>query len=392
MGRLIKHLTDLTVNRPDPIVDNIPVLEYSQNIDPQYAVEALLEGNYVLVADRFSSGIAILDALKKHLSKQFKNESFQAQRSYRNTLRKVSQLLLIEISGHKLHVRKAPEIGWIKILYPELPDFFLPFTDAQGLNSSWQWYEKGIRIPGLKQTLHPFYGTYFPTRFEHIELFVRYLKAYNGKKDRAFDIGIGSGILSKLFHQFDFKEVNASDINPNALIGSLYSNPLNINNEQTKSRKTENHKSSANISAPLREVKQPIEKRTNLYFGDLFAGSGIKSDVVVFNPPWIPLPKEVSGIDLAIYYDDELFPRFFEEASKHLNPCGHLVILFSNLAGLMDPHFIHPVEAELEHWQRFTLVQKTTKKVAAASSKTKRKALWRDHELVECWVLKSSMS
>lgn len=361
MGRLIEHSSDLTINRPEPLVDDIPVLEYAKNIDPKYAVEALLEGNHVLIADQFSSGTAVLEALKKTLSKNLKEDSFQAQRNYRDTFRKAARLLLIEISDHKLHVRKAPEIGWIKILYPELPDFFLPFTDIQGLNSSWQWYEKGIRIPGLKQMLHPFYGTYFPTRFEHIELFVNYLKHYSGKKDRAFDVGIGSGVLSKLLQQFGFKEINASDINPNALIGTLYENQ----NEEN-----------------------PTHSSINLYFGDLFAGSGIKSDVIAFNPPWIPLPKEVSGIDLAIYYDKDLFPRFFEEAHKHLNPEGQIVILFSNLAGLMDPKFVHPVEAELKHQKRFTLLEKTTKKVAAASSKTKRNAVWRDLEFVECWVLK----
>lgn len=366
MGRLIQNSSDLTVNRPKPITDNIPVLEYSKNIDPKYAVEALLEGNYVLIADQFSSGIAVLEALKKQLSKKSKSESFQAQRAYRDTFRKATQLLLIEISDHKLHVRKAPEIGWFNILYPELQDFFLPFTDVQGLNSSWQWYVKGIRIPGLKQTLHPFYGTYFPTRFEHIELFVSYLKSYDGKKNRAFDIGIGSGILSNLFHQFDFKEVNASDINPNAITGMLY-----------QKEKNHSHSHSNSHSNSL-----------NLYFGDLFAGSEIKSDVVVFNPPWIPLPKEVSGIDLAIYYDSELFPRFFEEAHKHLNAEGQLVILFSNLAGLMDPNFVHPIETELKQHNRFTLVKKTTKKVEAASAKTKRKAVWREKEFVECWVLR----
>ncbi|MNX95183.1 hypothetical protein D3C86_1274470 [compost metagenome] len=54
----------------------------------------------------------------------------------------------------------------------------------------------------------------------------------------------------------------------------------------------------------------------------------------------------------------------------------------------MDPNFKHPVETELKTGKRFQLVQKTTKKVAAASSKTKRKAVWRDQELVECWVLR----
>lgn len=355
-GKPVLHSNDLTLNRPEPITEPISVLEYSKNIDPKYAVEALLEGNYVLVADQFSSGTTVLEALKKQLSKKTDQNSFSSQRNYRENFRNASRFLIVEIFNHQLHLRKSPEIGWLKRLYPEIQEFLLPFTDVQGLNSAWQWYEKGIRIPGLKQTVHPFYGTYFPTRFEHIELFVNYLKNYQGSKESAFDIGIGSGILSKILHQFDFKEINASDINPNALIGML--------EEQTKSG-----------------------QKINLYSGDLFADSGKKSDLIVFNPPWIPLPKEVSGIDLAIYYDKELFPRFFEEAKKHLNPGGQLVLLFSNLAGLMDSQFIHPIEWELKKQKRFSLVQKTTKKVAAASSKTKRKAVWRDKEFVECWVL-----
>ncbi len=354
-GKPVLHSKDLTINRPKPITEPISVLEYSKNIDPKYAVEALLEGTYVLVADQYSSGTTVLEALKKQLSKKTDQNSFSSQRNYRENFRNASQFLVVEIFNHRLHLRKSPEIGWLKRLYPEIQEFLLPFTDVQGLNSAWQWYEKGIRIPGLKQTVHPFYGTYFPTRFEHIELFVNYLKKYQGSKGRAFDIGIGSGILSKLLHQFDFKEINASDINPNALIGMI--------EEQTT---------------------------INVYFGDLFAGSEKKSDLIVFNPPWIPLPKEVSGIDLAIYYDKELFPRFFEEAAKHLNPGGQLVILFSNLARLMDHQFIHPIEWELKKQNRFTIVQKTTKDVGAASTKTKRKAVWRDQEFVECWVLKGN--
>ena len=39
----ILHSKDLTINRPKPLVEDIPVLEYSQQVDPRYAVVALLE-------------------------------------------------------------------------------------------------------------------------------------------------------------------------------------------------------------------------------------------------------------------------------------------------------------------------------------------------------------
>jgi hypothetical protein len=38
----------------------------------------------------------------------------------------------------RLEVRKAPEIGWLKILYPINTEFLISFPKIQGLNSSWQ--------------------------------------------------------------------------------------------------------------------------------------------------------------------------------------------------------------------------------------------------------------
>lgn len=352
----ITNITQLELDRPEPITDELAILEYTKNIDPKNAVEALLNGSYVLVADLYSSGTLVLESLKKQLQKREKSDSFQSQREYRQLFHQATQFLLVEIVNHRIHLRKSPEIGWLNRLYPELDSFLLPFVTIQGMNSSWQWYEKGIQVPGLNETIHPFYGTYFPTRFEHIDLFVDYLKKHPRTEKVAFEVGIGSGVLSKLLHQFGF-EVHASDINPNALIGIM-------------------------------EEEMQSHNRFNLYFGDLFANTELKSDLIVFNPPWVPLPKDVSGIDLAIYYDSELFPRFFEQASKHLNPSGELVLLFSNIASLMIPKFKHPIKEELETQKRFQLVTKTSKKVGASSTKTTRKTLWRDKEFVECWVLK----
>ena len=61
-------------------------------------------------------------------------------------------------------------------------EFYVPFPEVQGMNSSWQWYQKGLEVKTLDLTLHPYYGTYFPTRFDHLKLFDKWLKKYDGPK------------------------------------------------------------------------------------------------------------------------------------------------------------------------------------------------------------------
>ena len=139
--------------------------------------------------DYFSSGLAVLNALKKQVKKKYRGKSFKDQRDFRNAFHEISQRVLFKISKHRLTVEKGPEIGWFKILYPELQEFLLPVSKVQGLNSSWQWYEKGISIPVVNRKIHPWYGTYFPTRFDHLGIFDHWLKHYKGEKKSAIRCG-----------------------------------------------------------------------------------------------------------------------------------------------------------------------------------------------------------
>ena len=350
---------EIPADRPEPIISDIEVLPYNQSMKPKAAVEALADGVFVLIEDSYSNGLTILKALKEYLKKNLPNQSFQEQRDFRSTFRELSHKLLIEVYQHKIAVKKAPKIGWLQILYPEHDEFLLPFPQIQGLNSSWQWYEKGITIPGLKDKIHPFFGTYFPTRFEHLELFANWLKKFNGDKKSAFDIGIGSGVLSYLMVKHGVEKIYGTDSNPNAIIG--ISEHLRLNDPHTN-----------------------IE----LHFGDLFANCNLKTDLIVFNPPWLPASHNSKGMDKAIYYDTDLFPRFFTEAEKHLKPNGRVLLLFSNLAQETKVTGNHPIEDELSDGGRFQKELLLQAKVEQASKKTRRTQDWRATELVELWVLK----
>lgn len=350
---------EIHANCPEPIRANIEVVPYTRKMNPQHAIDALNEGYSVLISDFYSSGLAVLAALKKFLRKQYSDPSFEGQRKFRAAYHDFSQRVVLIVRNQKLVVKKSPEIGWFEKFYPEYTEFLLPFSQVQGLNSSWQWYEKGMSIPGLNNKIHPWYGTYFPTRFDHLTIFDHWLQHYKGEKKSAIDVGAGSGVLSFQLLKYGFEKVFGTDTNPNAIIGLQ---------EDLKSQK--------------------LETKMDLRFGDLFAGLRVKSELIVFNPPWLPATYQPEGIDTAVYFNENLFPRFFEKAAKRLKPGGKLVILFSNLAQITNQSKHHPIEAELAGENRFQKEYLVRKKVKPASKKTKRDQHWRSSEMVELWVLK----
>jgi hypothetical protein len=313
---------DLKVNRPEPIKSGVEIGSFIRETDIQETIDALLSGEYILIEEFYSNGLVLLNELQSYLKKKHPNESFQEQREFRSEYRKLSNLILIQVKEHKLTVKKAPWIGWLEKLYPETNDFLLPFPQIQGLNSAWQWYRNGVIIPVLRNKVHPYYGVYFPTRFEHLRLFDNWLKRYEGPKKSAIDVGI--------------------------------------------------------------ELSRKIE----IVYGHLFGKWEKQTELIVFNPPWLPASHDLDRPDEAIYYNDKLFPDFFEEAKKRLLPEGRIVLLFSNLGQITDVTKEHPIEKELLNGGRFELDKCLKKSVKAASEKTKRNQHWRSTEEVELWVLK----
>ena len=351
-------ITDIKVNRPEPIATGKQLALFNRDTDVKLAIKTLEDGKPILITEFYSNGLLLLKALKMYLKRRLPNKSFQEQRDHRSMYHKLSNLVLIEIVDHKLAVKKSPVIGWLEKLYPETTNFLLPFPKVQGLNSSWQWYKNGVSIPVLRNKIYPFYGTYFPTRFDHLELFDNWLKRYEGPKKSAIDVGFGSGVLSLQMIKYGFQRVFGTDTNPNAIIG---------------------------LTEFMGDTK--LSRKIELDFGPLFGKFEKQTELIVFNPPWLPEPDKLENIDEAIYYNKSLFPDFFEGAKQRLLPEGKLVVLFSNLAQITNVAKEHPIEHELAEGGRFQLENCFKKSVKAASTKTKRDQHWRSNEKVELWVL-----
>jgi methylase of polypeptide subunit release factors len=351
-------ITDSDLNKPEPINSEKDLELFNSESDVKLTIEALEAGKPVLITALYSNGLLLLKALHNHLNKKFANSSFQEQREYRSEYHKLSNLILIEIVENKLEVRKAPYIGWLEKLYPETRNFYLSFPQVQGLNSAWQWYINGISLPVLRNKLHPYYGTYFPTRFDHLILFDQWMRRYEGPKKTAIDVGCGNGVLSFQIIKHGFQKVFGTDTNPNAIFG---------------------------LTEFMKDTK--LSRKIELDFGSLFGKFDKQTELIVFNPPWLPESDNLEGIDDAIYYNKNLFPDFFAGAKQRLLPDGKLVLLFSNLAQITNLTKEHPIEKELAEGGRFQLERSFTKKVKPASNKTKRNSEWRSNEEVELWEL-----
>lgn len=348
--------------RPEPTPESLSAVSIDRSRDWNTSARALVDGEKLLVADLYSTGMNTLSALRRLLEDSHPGgrQDFTSDREFRGDYHRASQNLLAPVVSHRLDLDKAPEIGWFRELYDDTPDFRLPFPQVQGLNSSWQWFQKGIQIPVLERRLFPFYGTYFPTRFAHLELFETWLHQYSGPRRLVCDVGTGCGVLAFQLLQQEFARVIATDSNPNA------------------------------VESVRRELdRQPPTGVLDVREADLFGTHHERPELIVFNPPWLRgVPR--NPIDQAIYYEEPLFERFFESAHSRIAAGGRLVLLFSTLQQTAHASAPHPIQDELDRGGRFSLVDCRRREVQVASTKTKRRKRDPASEFVELWELAPS--
>lgn len=268
----------------------------------------------------------------------------------RQRLRAAGLRLLAPIAEHRLALNGASPIGFLKELYPELSSFYLPLLQVQELHGAFTRYTEGVRLAVLGHAVHPYYGTYAPTRTEHLELFATWLRQYTGPRTRAIDVGTGCGVLALLLARAGFNQVVATDLNPNAV-------------------------ESVRRELPRLPGPPPIEPRRC----DLLGDDRTPTDLIVFNPPWIQ-GKAESLVESALYFEPGLFERFFDQSLAALTPGGRLVLVFSTVLQLVRPDAPHPIAAELARG-RLVEVQRLTRKVKPQADRR------RTREVVEIWEL-----
>ena len=350
--------SEMQIHKPTPIFPGEELIRFDSNTDVRETLYAMKAGKAVLITEYYSNGMLLLKELQKHLKIRLPNKTIKEQHAFRAEYHRLSNLILLKIINQEVVVDKAPKIGWFGKLYADNNDFLLTFSQVQSLNSAWQKYKNGIKVSVLRNKVHPYLGTYFPTRFDHLTLFDNWLKRYEGAKKSAIDVGVGSGVLSFQMVQHGFQKVFATDTNPNAIVG---------------------------LKEFMGDTK--LSRKIELNHGNLFASIKKEVELIVFNSPWLPAISNEENIDEAVYYNKNLFPKFFAEANNRLAEGGKLVVLFSNSAEVKKLTKENPIEKELAKGIRFKLEKCFKKTIKPSIDKSKNNKKVSSAEEVQLWVL-----
>ena len=177
----------------------------------------------------------------------------------------------------------------------------VPLRDLLGVVGAHEWRKKGVELAALDGArIHAHYGVFSPVRGEYLDLVARAPIPAAGMQ-QAWDIGVGTGVLSALLIKRGVKSVIATDMSERALACA-----------------TENLQR-LGYAAKV-EVKR----------ADLFPEG--RSGLIVCNPPWLP-GKAASLLDQAIYDEDSRMLRgFLQGLAAHLQPGGEGWLILSDLA------------------------------------------------------------
>lgn len=321
--------------------------------DPVDAAQRLLDGETLWIRDHFRTGLDVIGALVR-AHRPPDDAPHDAKQAWRTLYREVAWRLLAPVEDGRVALRGGPVVGFLPELYPDGGRFWLPFPEIRDLQRAWALYDRGVPMAVLGHPLHPFYGTYLPKRTLHLELFATWLSRWQGPRDRALDVGTGSGVLALMLARTGFAEVVATDSNPNA------------------------------CESVRREIaRRPEPPPVRVHQTDLLDGVDGPADLVVFNPPWTPGPVDTL-LDRALNYEGDLFPRFFDHVDRVLSPEGRLVLVFSDVLRLVRPDDPHPVDAELAAG-RFRLVERMTRRVKPKPGPDGRRRTTK--ERVEVWEI-----
>ncbi|CAE7604747.1 METTL21C [Symbiodinium sp. KB8] len=242
---------------------------------------------------------------------------------------------LEEVVEGRIALQGAPRADFLRYgdLFSTGHQFALPSGVLMGLANAWQYFEGGVRFPFLAPPVltgpvRPFYGVYaYPHPVTHFDMLIEWLRNSSDSRtlQSALDVGTGCGVVALMLRRIaEIPDVVATDVSPNAVYGAR------------------------------EELKRQGLDDVEVLCSDLFTGMDRKFDLVVFNPPWLPLPQPTANepprtvLDLGNFYSPDLFRRFFDGLPKVLNSDGRAVLLFSNHATIRGYVDQHPFKAVMD--------------------------------------------
>lgn len=245
------------------------------------------------------------DATPKKTAKDIFNQHrlVQSQRA------RILGMLLIQCNpDHTISLRRAPDISQAcSEAYGAVSQpYVVSLRELLGVVSAHEWRKNGLPIladeHGEPVFVHPHYGVFSPVRGEYIELVCNApLPKALDAESIAFDIGVGTGVLSIILAMRDVQKIVATDQDDRALACAKE----NI--------------AQLNLGSQIEIVKANLFPPGN-------------ASLIVCNPPWVPA-RPSSTLEHAVYDpESQMLKGFLAGLKDHLLPEGEAWLILSDLA------------------------------------------------------------
>lgn len=312
------------------IAAHTKVVTANDTLTADDAYRLACEGTAILWRGDFQGARQLLQALVRRIDKPSKKSQragkrvakagepttqktardiFNQYRLIRSQRARVLGMLLIQCnSDHTISLRRAPNIAQASSEAYGVANqsYIVSLRELLGVISAYEWRKNGLPIladgNGEPVYVHPHYGVFSPVRGEYIELVCNApLPQALDADSTAFDIGVGTGVLSIILAMRGLQKITATDQDDRALI-------------------------CAKENIALLGLNSKIE----IVRADLFPPG--KASLIVCNPPWIPA-RPSSALEHAVYDpDSQMLKGFLNGLKDHLMPQGEAWLILSDLA------------------------------------------------------------
>jgi SAM-dependent methyltransferase len=275
------------------------------------------EGTGLLWQGDFHNARQLLQALARRTERKPKKakktspevspaQAFNLHRQALGQRARTLAMVLVPMNGdYTLPLRRAPDLkqACTEAWGPATGQAcMVSLRELLGLVGAHEWRKKGVEIAALgdapNNRIHPHYGVFSPVRGEYVDLVAT---TPIRDKSLAFDIGVGTGVLSAVLAKRGVQRIIATDQDPRALTCA-------------------------------RENLQRLQRldKVALVQTDLFPEG--QAPLVVCNPPWVPA-RPSSPIEHAVYDEGSRMLRgFLSGLREHLTPNGEGWLILSDLA------------------------------------------------------------
>ena len=296
-----------------------PVVLADDTLSADTAFKLIQSGTALLWRGDYPNVRHLLQALVRRVDRPPRNapppaktalEAFERHRAAQGRRASLLGSLLVPLTAdYRLPLRRGQDVqeACIAGLGPidhSAGDAVISLRGLLALVSAWEWRKKGAFVPPLNATIHPHFGVFSPVRGEYVDLVAK--APLPQPCDTAFEIGVGSGVLSAVLAKRGIAHIIATDLDPRAL-----------------------------ACAEDNLTRLGYARQVHLCRSDLFPvgpDTPAQADLILCNPPWLPaLPT--SPVEAAVYDpDSQMLRRFLAGAADRLTANGEVWLILSDIA------------------------------------------------------------